>query len=147
MKVKKLIATVMAVATMASVATVNAGAYNLQVMCTKKTNGMNHKFSYEWAEKWSVKSSATSGTIGVIKYGYDTDWTNEDYTETWSQVFYHDAITYNSRYRYETAWKGLGYKASAWIKNGGATDPRYYLNLQNVGLAIYRSKITLANYY
>ncbi|MGG0239276.1 hypothetical protein [Bacillus rhizoplanae] len=60
-------------------------------------------YSYKNSKGFTSSWSATnSGTNWLIKYGYNTDWINEDYTHTTHSKYTNYAIVNNANGKYST---------------------------------------------
>ena len=121
--VKKIAAVGAAIMMAASISTMGAGATD------KNTTSKGQSFTTNW--EYSITYKSANKQVGMMAYGYDTDWFNEDYS--WTKGYESDskagvkrggdsAVNWNS-YASRNVW-------SKEEVNHNTSDVKYYIRLR-----------------
>lgn len=121
--VKKIAAVGAAIMMAASISTMGAGATD------KNTTSKGQNFTKRW--EYSITYKSANKQVGMMAYGYDTDWFDEDYS--WTKGYESDSKAGVKRGG-DSAVNWNSYASmNNWSKeevNHNTSDVKYYIRLR-----------------
>ena len=121
--VKKIAAVGAAIMMAASISTMGAGATDMY-----KTRG-DQGFTKNWERCVTYKVGSTQ--VGMMAYGFDTDFFDEDYS--WTMGYQCDTKAGVKRGNASTSWNSSYSGTNEWSKeevNHNTSDVKYYIRLR-----------------